>query len=319
MDARAEGSPKDSAREPQCRELSRVSVPVRACPLLGICNAHAWPEKLVVLRNFMRAGSSRGSFRGRRRGRSAGARAALFGLGLFVGASLLLYRHNLSEGEVSASESVHIESELGNFYALIIEESRVRELFDERLKEMRQTGGYEGEGTAIRVERFSPAIDSPCGTEGFRRGSFYCARDGRTYIDLREIGEAKPSPHYRLSKLAGYHALNQTGRLDALLRRHRRSPERVEPLLLLEYEAECAAGALSRSLVERAVITRRGLLDGIERYGGAGSALLPELPTPAEPPLALERRALFEKGLDSARIETCERFAREALVSKIRG
>lgn len=291
-----------------------------------------------MLRNFMRTSALRVSGRGRRRGGASGARAAFFGLGLLVGASVLLYRQSADEPEAALVEVATDEGELGNFYALIAEESRVRELFDERLRELRPTAGYEGEGTDIRVERFAPAIDSPCGVEGFRRGSFYCARDGRTYLDLKEIGEARPTPHYRLSKLAGYHALQLTGRLDALLRRHRRAPDRIEPILLLEYEAECAAGTLSRSLVERAVITRRGLLDGLDRQGELRGSLLPALQTPqktqeASPdaldgapergprisPSADERRSLFEKGLDSARIEACERFARESLASKIRG
>lgn len=292
------------------------------CPSLGIYAEENGPDSWIVYRFFRRDGVvTRRGMRGR--GRSPGTRAALLGLGLFIAASVFVYRQNRIDGAEPPVESVSTSSDSEgerSFYALMAEEGRVRELFEQRLHEMLPSSGYEGQGEALRVELFARAIDSPCGAEGFYRGSFYCVNDGRAYLDLRAMGEARPSPHYQLSRLAGYHALHRMGRLNALFRRHRRAPDRPEPILQLELEAECAAGTLSRSLIEHAVITRRGLLDGLERQvESAAPRLLLPLPQPGDGLSVGERKNLFEKGLDSARIEACERFAREALVSKIRG
>jgi len=191
-----------------------------------------------------------------------------------------------------------------------------------------QAAGRTYEEPRLRIYR--DRYPTACGTGDAAAGPFYCSRDRYVYLDLgffdlmtRELGAPGQFAHaYVIGHEVGHHVQNLLGIIDKVDAARARASEAQSNALSvrLELQADCLAGVwairsqqehgwrLEQGDVETALNAAAQIGDDTLQRRERGT-VVPESFTHGT---SAQRVAWFKRGLQSAAIEGCDTFARDA-------
>lgn len=175
-----------------------------------------------------------------------------------------------------------------------------------------------------RVVVFHSSRKGPCGTASRATGPFYCPADRRLYLELgffRALveefrGRGDFPQAYVVAHAIAHHVQVLTGITAQVerARRERRAPA-DELSLRVELQADCLAGAWSRSTYERGLLERGDLDEGLRAAAAVGhdrierttaGRVTPETWTHGS---SEQRRAWFLRGFESGAPAACDTFS----------
>jgi predicted metalloprotease len=175
-----------------------------------------------------------------------------------------------------------------------------------------------------RLVLFRDAIDSACGFAQAAMGPFYCPRDHKVYIDLgfyEELRRRFAAPGdfaqaYVLAHEIGHHVQTLLGIESEIRMLQRARPHEAKALSVrMELQADCLAGVWAHSTVQRDLLERGDLEEGLAAASAVGDDRIQRMSGSRIQPEAFthgssrQRVAWFRRGFDAGDPKTCDTFS----------
>ena len=188
-------------------------------------------------------------------------------------------------------------------------------------KEFQQQGqSYQN----AKLDIFTAAINSGCGTAEAGMGPFYCPVDQKVYIDLsfyQELKERFGAPGdfaqaYVLAHEVGHHVQHLLG-IDGKVREaQERDPSLANELsVAMELQADCFAGVWGHSTQQRQILEEGDVEEALNAAASVGDDRIQKQSTGRVNPetwthgSAKDRAAWFRKGFETGNSDNCDTFA----------
>ena len=186
---------------------------------------------------------------------------------------------------------------------------------------------FQQQGQSYRnakLDIFTAAIDSACGTAESGMGPFYCPADQKVYIDLSFYKELKDrfgapgdfAQAYVLAHEVGHHVQHLLGIDDKVRAAQERSPRRANELsVALELQADCFAGVWGHSTQQRQILEEGDVDEALNAAAAVGDDSIQKQATGRVNPetwthgSAKDRAAWFRRGFETGNIDNCDTFA----------
>jgi len=171
---------------------------------------------------------------------------------------------------------------------------------------------------------FRGAVDSACGLASSAVGPFYCASDGRVYLDrsfLEDLSKRFGAPGefaraYVIAHEVGHHVQNQLGIMEKVAQRRGGTSEARSHALsvLVELQADCFAGVWGHSAKRRNLLDPGDVEAGLAAAAAIGDDRLQQQSRGRVAPESFthgssaQRVRWFRAGLDSGDVSQCNTF-----------
>jgi uncharacterized protein len=172
---------------------------------------------------------------------------------------------------------------------------------------------------------FREVVDSGCGYAQGASGPFYCALDGKAYIDLSFFDELHRrfgapgdfAQAYVLAHEIGHHVQNALGLTERVARAQADRPDYRNALSVrLELQADCFAGVWARSTEERQLLESGDVEEALGAASAVGDDRIQKATRGRVQPETFthgssqERVEWFKRGMSAGKIEGCDTFGR---------
>jgi hypothetical protein len=167
---------------------------------------------------------------------------------------------------------------------------------------------------------------SGCGDASSAMGPFYCPLDEKVYIDLgfyrelaRRFGAAGEFANaYVIAHEVGHHVQNVLGIAERVRAAQEREPDARNALSVqMELQADCLAGAWSRSVGERGRLDPGDIEEGLRAAAAVGDDRIQRATTGRVQPesfthgTAEQRSSWFRRGYEEPSLAACDTFEQE--------
>jgi hypothetical protein len=171
---------------------------------------------------------------------------------------------------------------------------------------------------------FRGGVDSACGLASSAVGPFYCASDGRVYLDrsfLEDLSKRFGAPGefaraYVIAHEVGHHVQNQLGITEKVTQQRGRTSEAKNNALsvLVELQADCFAGVWGHDARQRNLLDPGDVEAGLAAAAAIGDDRLQQQSRGRVSPESFthgssaQRVRWFRTGLDSGDMNQCNTF-----------
>jgi len=175
-----------------------------------------------------------------------------------------------------------------------------------------------------KLDIFTNAINSGCGSAESGMGPFYCPVDQKVYIDLsfyQELRERFGAPGdfaqaYVLAHEVGHHIQHQLG-IDSKVREaQERDPGVANELsVAMELQADCFAGVWGHSTQQRQILEEGDVDEALNAAASVGDDRIQKQSTGRVNPetwthgSAKDRATWFRRGFETGNSDNCDTFA----------
>jgi uncharacterized protein len=186
------------------------------------------------------------------------------------------------------------------------------------------SGSLRDQYQPSRLVLFWDGTRSGCGDASSAMGPFYCPVDGKVYIDLgfyRELAQrfgaaGDFAQAYVIAHEVGHHVQNVLGIARRVQGAQERDPRARNALSVrMELQADCLAGAWSRSVADRGHLDPGDVDEGLRAAASVGDDRIQRQTTGRVRPesfthgSAEQRASWFRRGYGARDLDACDTFA----------